>query len=160
MSKLPAVTVDSIMTSEVHVITPDMTVQQAIGLLLKYKISGAPVVDQLTKVISMISEGDAMKLAATSGLDTPIHQCLEKLLTPSQLVTLRRTATFADLYRTFMQENVHRIIIIDSNGKLLGLVSRSNVLRLLYSPKEEVKNAGAPGPAVDTGKPVEAKKTA
>ena len=140
---LPVVLVESLMIADVHSVTVDMTVREAIGFLLKHGISGAPVVDTVKKAISIVSQSDLMKLAATKGLDTPIASSLGILPQTAKLVTLKRTATFTDLYRKFLSVSVHRIIIIDDNGRLLGLVSRSTVLKVLYGPGNEKPAAAA-----------------
>lgn len=132
----PPVTVESLMITDVHSITVDMSVRDAIGSLLKNKISGAPVIDTVKKVISVISQGDLMKIAAGKGLNIKIGACLASLPQTEKLVTLPRSTTFAELYRKFLSHPVHRIIIIDGNGRLQGIVSRSTVLRVLYGPDE------------------------
>jgi len=128
-------TADSLMTKDVFTVTVEMKVKDAIGLLINHKISGAPVIDSLKKVISVVTERDLMSLAASPGLNTPIGQCLDKLTKSENLVTLKRTCSFSDLYRKFLATPVHRIFIVDDVGHILGLVSRSDVLRVLYGPQ-------------------------
>ncbi len=138
----PEVTVASLMVTDVKSVTVDMTVKTAIGLLLKHGISGAPVIDSMKTVISVVSQSDLMKLAATKGLTATIGTCLQSLPKKESLVTLKRDVTFAELYRKFLATPVHRLIVIDDTGRLQGLVSRSTVLKVLYGPngdKEETK---------------------
>src|SRR3989344_8743277 len=95
----PSILAETIMTKKIHCITPEMTISQAIGVLLTHRIRGAPVVDTLTKVISEITEADLMKLAATKGLNKTIATCLDTLPTFDSLVTLNKTTPFSALYR-------------------------------------------------------------
>ncbi len=132
----PAIKIETIMTSAVRHISPEMTVREAIMLLTSHEISGAPVVDNFGKVLSVCSEGDLLKLAATTGLDKSINSCLGKLATTEKLITLKKTATFSEAYVLFLTKHVHRIIITDSNGKLQGILSRSNILRVLCASDE------------------------
>ncbi len=129
-----AMTVEKIMTSSVHSIHPDMTVRDAILLLLKHHISGAPVVDSSRKVMSVVSEGDLLKLAASQGLDKTIFQCMIKLTRSDKLITIAKTEPFTEAYKKFLTQSVHRLIVVDNMGRLEGLVSRSNVLRILADP--------------------------
>lgn len=133
----PNLTVESLMITDVKCITVDMTVRDAIGLLLKNKISGSPVLDSVKKVISIVSQGDLMKLAATKGLTSTIGTNLQTLPKTDKLITLKRDVPFAEVYRKFLSTPVHRIIIVDDNGRLQGLVSRSTVLRVLYGNDED-----------------------
>lgn len=137
------VTVASIMSNSVFVVSFYMTVQDAIGFLLKNKVRGVPVVDPSGKLASVITESDLMRLAASKGLETKIENCLVDLVKLENIVTLKRQASFAEAYRTFLSKSVHRIIIIDDSGRVQGLVSRSNVLQVLYGPKSVAKEQKA-----------------
>lgn len=118
-----------------------MSVRQAIKLLTHYQISGAPIIDNLQKVISVMSEGDALKLAAQpGGMDKLIGACLDQLPKTDKLITTRASNSFADVYKQFLHHPFHRILVVDGGGKLVGLVSRSNILRLLVeTPKTKPK---------------------
>lgn len=146
----PNVNVQDLMIKKVHKIKLEMTIHEAMGFLLQHKISGAPVVDAMNKVVTVVSQTDLMKLAPKMGLQEQINQCLNDL--PKQIICLHKNSTFTELYRAFLTYPVHRIIIIDSEGRVQGLVSRSNVLQLLYG-------AGAAAPP-DTNVPNAPKKKA
>lgn len=130
------IAMEDIMTRDVRCITPEMTVQETIQLLVTHRISGAPVVDKFKKVISVVSEGDLLKLAAYEGVSKKMACCLERLPRTESLMTLTKTATFKDAYKMFLTKSVHRIIITDANGHIQGIVSRSNVLRILAEAAE------------------------
>lgn len=132
-------TVASIMSGSVFVVPLYMTVQDAIGFLLKNKVRGVPVVDPNGKLASVITESDLMRLAANKGLDKKIESCMGDLVKTENLVTLKKQASFEEAYRTFLTKSVHRIIVVDDSGRVQGLVSRSNVLQVLYGPKSDAK---------------------
>jgi predicted transcriptional regulator len=150
----PDLTVTSIMSNSVFVVPLYMTIQDAIGFLLKNKVRGVPVVDPNGKLASVITESDLMRLAANKGLDTKIENCMNDLVKLENLVTLKKQATFAEAYRTFLSKSVHRIIVVDDSGRVQGLVSRSNVLQVLYGPKLEAAKvkAEAEKPKVESEK--------
>lgn len=132
----PPLKVEDIMTSNVMGVPPEMTVREAMQLLSTHRISGAPVVNNMNKVLSVLSEGDLLKLAATEGLDKTISACLPRLCKTENLMTLKKTSTFSEAYMMFLSKTVHRIIVIDGNGNLQGIVSRSNVLRVICSTSD------------------------
>lgn len=132
----PTLKVEDIMTSNVMGVPPEMTVREAMQLLSTHKISGAPVVNNMNKVLSVLSEGDLLKLAASEGMDKSISACLPKLCKTENLMTLKKTNTFSEAYMMFLTKGVHRIIVIDGNGNLQGIVSRSNVLRVICSTSD------------------------
>ncbi|MES3038023.1 MAG: CBS domain-containing protein [Bdellovibrionota bacterium] len=131
---VPVITVESIMTTQVRFFTLTMNVREAIGMLVQHKISGAPLVDGNQRVISVVTEGDLMKLAATAGIAKELGGCLDALPKTDNLITAKRSDKFADVYRMFLTHRVHRVIVVDANGKLQGLVSRTDVLKVLYAP--------------------------
>lgn len=132
----PQLKVEDIMTSNVMGVSPEMTVREAMRLLSTHKISGAPIVNNMNKVLSVLSEGDLLKLAASEGMDKTISTCLPRLCKTENLMTLKKTNTFSEAYMMFLTKTVHRIIVIDGNGNLQGIVSRSNVLRVICSTSD------------------------
>lgn len=130
------VTVESIMTRNVHCIKLEMTVHEAIGLLLEHSVAGAPIADQNGKAVSVVSEGDLLKLATAVGLKNKISDCLHRLVKTENLLTLKRTDTFAYAYMKALAHPVHRFIVIDGAGRIEGIVSRSNVLRIVFESQK------------------------
>jgi CBS-domain-containing membrane protein len=137
----PAILVEQIMTSDVHCVLTDMTVRDAIQLLLQHRIAGAPVIDSNKKVMSVVSEGNLLKLASTVGMSKTIYQCLIKLTKTDKLITLQKKDTFMSVYRKFLTTQVHRIIVVDDRGRLEGIVSRSDVLRIIADQGSKEQSA-------------------
>ena len=108
-----------------------MTIREAIEVLVKNKVSGAPVVDSTGIVMSVVSEGDLLKLATKRGTSETMAHCLPDLKPADKLITAKRGDTVQSLYKAFLTHAVHRIIVVDGTRKLQGIVSRSNILRML-----------------------------
>lgn len=128
--KPPTVLLEDIMVTKIYRVIPELTLFEVSELFIRHQISGAPVVDSLDNVISMIGEGDTLRLAAIHGLEAHISHCLPELPTQAALVTLAKHDTFTDAYRLFLKHKFHRLPIVDSNGRLQGLVTRSTILTL------------------------------
>ena len=131
-----AMTVETLMTAKVHCLSPDMTIHEAIGIIINQRISGAPVVDKNRRVLTVVSEGDLLKLASKVGLDATVVSCFDRLVKSEQLFTLKKTDTFAHAYMKALAHPVHRFIVVDDRGHLEGIVSRSNILRVVYESKK------------------------
>jgi CBS domain-containing protein len=138
----PTFTVHDFMVKTPHQVTPEMKLQDVVDLMIKQRISGAPVVNSLGTLITVIGEGDTLRLAATEGLECTISHCLNKLPLERNLITLQAHNTFAEAYRIFLKEKIHRIPIVDGNGRLLGLVSRSNILKIFADAHNKKKVPG------------------
>jgi CBS domain-containing protein len=126
----PALTMADIMVKTVLTVKPDMTLHSVVDLLVRNLISGAPVVDSTNRVLTVIGEGATLRLAASEGLKATVAHCLTKLTPDTQIITLRKENTFADADRLFLKHNIHRIPIVDGNMRLVGLVSRTTILKM------------------------------
>ncbi|NNE76291.1 MAG: CBS domain-containing protein, partial [Pricia sp.] len=54
-------TVNDYMTRKLITFRPDQSVEEVIEALIRYKISGGPVVNEKNELVGMISEGDCVK---------------------------------------------------------------------------------------------------
>jgi CBS domain-containing protein len=124
------VQVKDIMVQPVCVVTPQMKLWEVAELFVSRHISGAPVVDQAGRVMSVIGEGLTLRLAATSGLEATVSDCLTQMPGPSKLVTVSPHHSIADVYKLFVKHNIHRVPVVDDGGHLKGIVSRSMILKI------------------------------
>ena len=129
-------TIEEIMTEDVVTLTPNTTVREAIRLFLEKNIAGAPIIDSARKVVSIISEVDLMKFAAQGKMDLPMQQLLKNLVKADKVVTVNHRENFKDVFKKFLLNPVRRVLVVDSTGKLQGLVSRKNILRTFMEVEE------------------------
>lgn len=144
-------------------VTPRTKAQQAVSLMLRHRVSGLPVVDETGRVVGMVTEGDFLRRAEI-GTDRKRARWLEYLLSPGRLAAeyARSHATFVDevmtpdvvtvapeapLAEAVEKMESHRVkrIPVVSGEKLVGLISRADLLRALVA-----ETAGAPAAASTT----------
>jgi len=106
------------------------TVKECIEILINKSISGAPLVDADGKVVSVVSESDLMKFAAQGGLDVTLSTKTNQLVKSKDLVTAQKQTTYVKLFKLFIERKVRRVLIVDSDGKIQGIVSRRDILRV------------------------------
>lgn len=124
-----------IMTTQVICLKGDQTVRDSIKVLMDYKISGAPLVDGTNNILSVVTQGDLLRLAALKGLDKPMGKCLKDLPATGKVVTISRKDLLADIYKKFLTTKLHRLVVVDDGGRLQGIVSRSDILKHLCLEK-------------------------
>jgi predicted transcriptional regulator len=129
--------IEDIMTDRVHTLSPGDTIGDAIRMFLDKKIAGAPIVDSSGHVLSVISEVDLMMFAAKDGLKKTINEYLSKLVKPEKVISVNHRESFVQVFKQFLVNPVRRVLVLDSTGKLMGLVSRSNILAAFLKVKEE-----------------------
>ncbi len=111
------------------VMTPSMDIDRAISLLLKHRISGAPVVER-DRLVGVLSERDCLKLLANTAMyDWPSGpDTVGAYMTRGPKVVSPDTdiITIAGL---FMSNRFRRVPVIGLGGDLVGQISRRDVLR-------------------------------
>lgn len=138
-----------VMTREVCTVGPDTNVVEIAKLLLSRRISGVPVVDPKGKLLGVVSEGDLMRRAET-GTERRRSWWLELLtenrdlahdyvkshgltakdvMTPS-VVTIGEDAELTEIASVLERNRIKRVPVMQG-GKLVGIVSRSNLLQAL-----------------------------
>lgn len=129
--KAHAVLVSDFMIENVIRVTPQMKLREVAELFLAKKISGAPVVDKTDHVISIMGEGALLQVLASEGVETTVAHCLSKLTPSFKMITLKKYDPFEEAYKLFIKHGIHRIPVVDDNGKLIGMISRGAVFRLI-----------------------------
>jgi CBS domain-containing protein len=149
--------VQEIMTTGVITVAPDTTVGELADILAKNKISGAPVVDNGGRVLGMVSEADI--ILQDADLHFPYYiQFLESVIylqsvhkfeerfrkafgskvtevMSDEVVTVPPDATVRDVATLMADRNVNRLPVTDQDGRLLGIVTRGDIVRAIAEHK-------------------------
>lgn len=124
MSK--AITVAEIMAKSLVTLRPDMAMEQAIGVLLKNKVSGATVVDKDRNIVGMLSEKDCLRIFANRAYDSlPSAKVADYM--SKDVVTVSPQEDLFSVADLFLKHPFRRLPVVD-NGVLVGQVSRRDIL--------------------------------
>lgn len=117
------------MQSNVVTLTPGQGVLDAVQTLLDKRISGAPVVED-GKVCGMFSERDCLTVVAAAAYDAEPSGTVAQHMRREFHCVSADTDIFqvAELFHDYP---IRRLPVVDSDGTLLGLVSRGDTLRAL-----------------------------
>jgi CBS-domain-containing membrane protein len=152
------------MTPLVLSVAPDDSVFVAAQLMLQKGISGLPVVDTLGKLVGIISEGDFLR-RTEAGTERRRPNWIEFFVGPGRLAdeyvqfsgrkvrdvmthdvhTVTRDATLGDVVRLMERHRIKRVPVVE-DGKIVGIVTRANLLHVMAGFAHEV----APFSAEDT----------
>src|SRR5581483_8920053 len=150
-----------IMTTNVVTVAPDATILEAIRIMLQRKISGLPVVDKTGKVVGMVTEGDFLRRAET-GTEKRRPRWLEFLLGTGRLatdyershgrkveeimtldpVTASEDTPLDEIVKLMEKRQIKRVPIM-RDQKLVGIISRANLLHALAAAATDVKPPAA-----------------
>ncbi|HEX5453177.1 MAG TPA: CBS domain-containing protein [Stellaceae bacterium] len=146
------------MTTDVISVTPDTSVQELARLLCERNISGAPVVDANNRIVGIVSEGDLLHRTET---ETEHHterrraRWLESFATERALardyvkshgrlvrdvmtrdvIAVPDTAELAEVADLLETKRIKRVPVL-RDGKLVGILSRANLVRALAAGRD------------------------
>lgn len=129
MATLDTLRVREYMSTQLVTFTPDMDVMAAINQLVKHRIAGAPVVDAQGKLVGMLSERDCLNIGLTASQDTCIAGPVSQFMA-TKVVTVDPDTNLTQLASMFVSASYRRYPVMEG-GKLVGLISRSDVLRAI-----------------------------
>jgi CBS domain-containing protein len=149
-----------VMTSEVLTVRPEMTLMGLETMLRTHHISGAPVTEngKLIGVISLADIGRQLRVErsyaealydladeAIAGkttsnkrmedISSQLAEKMEKLLVRDAMIqaviTARPDQTVVEIAQLFLDHRVHRLLVTDDAGNLIGIVSNTDLVRLI-----------------------------
>lgn len=146
-----------IMTRDVITVKKDHTVNQVIEILMSKNISGVPVVDDEGQVIGIVTEGDLIYrskkleipryftildsyifLDNTKKMEEQIRKMVgyrvEDIMT-KEVIVVEKEDTLEDIATIMTKKNVNRVPVVN-NGKLVGIVTRRDIIRAYASSME------------------------
>lgn len=117
------------MAKDLITFRPEQDIYEAIDLMLKHKISGAPVLDANGKLIGLLSEKDCLRVMISSAYhNEPVGiRCVADYMTVN-VATITPDKDVLDVANMFLSSNYRRFPVVE-NDKLLGQVSRRDILR-------------------------------
>ncbi len=155
-----ALRIADIMITEIISVPPEMTLMGLETMLRTNRISGAPVTEN-GKLIGIISltdiarqlrversyaealydlADDAIGGKTTSSermadISIKLGQKMEKLLVRDAMikavVTARPDQSIVEVAQVFLEHHVHRLLVTDDSGNLVGIVSNTDLVRLV-----------------------------
>ena len=143
-----------VMTTNVITVAPDASVQEVAKILSERSISGVPVVDAENRLVGIVSEGDLLHRVETGterrvqrrrrswwldtiGSDEELarqyiksHGRTAKDVMTREVISVSDTTELADIANLLESKRIKRVPVV-RDGKLVGIVSRANLVRAL-----------------------------
>lgn len=150
-----------IMTRPVITVTPDASILDAANTMLRQHVSGLPVVDATGKLVGIVSEGDFIRrseigtqrkrgrwlkflLGAGATATDYSHghgRRVSDVMTPEP-ITVAEGSTLEQIVTTMEKNGVKRLPVMQGD-KLVGIISRANLLQAVASLAREIPDPTA-----------------
>ena len=112
------------MTSTVITAKQDMLVTDVMKLLLRWHISGLPIVDDDGMLLGIVTEHDVMNFALSGdAASTRASEVMTK-----QVETYAPDTVVAEIVNHFAARRIRRVPVV-KDGKVVGIISRRDIIR-------------------------------
>jgi CBS-domain-containing membrane protein len=146
--------VKDLMTTQVVTIGPATPFKELVARLAEHRVSAVPVVDDAGRVLGVVSEADLLlkEEFPDPDADVPLFWTKRRraehdkaaaavahdLMTVA-VVSISPDATAAEAARRLHTANVKRLPVVDERGRLLGIISRSDLLKVFNRPDQAIR---------------------
>jgi CBS domain-containing protein len=145
--------VGDVMMTKVITATPSTPFKQLVELLAVHRIGGMPVIDEDDRVLGVVSESDLLLKQEyprdhEPGLGERLrhradqarsHGTVAKDFMSSPAATIGEDATVGEAARLLDARRVKRLPVVDELGRLVGIVSRGDLLRVFLRSDEQIR---------------------
>jgi CBS domain-containing protein len=146
-------TVKDVMTTHVVAVRVNAPFKEMASRLREHRVSAFPVLDEDNKVVGVVSEADLLAKEAleyapgvVSGILHHRDQAKAAGVTAADLmtrppVTIGPYEPVTHAARLMYARKVKRLPVVDDDGKLVGIVSRADVLSVYSRPDADIRRA-------------------
>ena len=151
-----------VMTPNVVTIAPSLAIEEIAQLLLSCNISGVPVVDAEDRLIGLVSEGDLLR-RLEDGTERRRSWWLNLLTGPEErarefvkthgrraedvmtreVMTVTADTPVGEIAQILERRRIKRVPVVE-DGKIVGIVSRANLLHCLATHKDRISITSSP----------------
>ena len=108
-------------------LTPDATIGEALKLMRENKIGGIPIVDAQYKLVGILTNRDLR-------FETHPKQKVSTVMTKDNLITAPEGTDLKKAELIFKKNKIEKLPVVNKSGKLIGLVTFGDILKLKSHP--------------------------
>ena len=152
-------TLASMMKKDVYSVPESASVLDAVRCMVEHKSSGIPVISADGRAAGFISDGDVIRHMADVNADAPVasmyplwknkelldaklaglSQIPVMQLATEKVVSVKLTAGVAEVFTLLSDKRIKKVPVEDDTGKVVGVLSRSDVLRAMLAQSPLLK---------------------
>ncbi len=117
-----------IMKKKVVTVLPKDSVKKVIKEILDNNVNSVAVKDPAGNIIGWVTEYDLILAISTVGYGLDVEQIMKK-----DFIRVKKEATVEEIADIFITNRIKALPVIDEKGKLIGILSRRDILEQLYA---------------------------
>lgn len=141
--------IKEVMVKDVQGLSPDISVKEAMDILLKRRISGLPVIDKAGKLVGMFTEKNILSYLLPSYIEkvgrfvyeenpkatkkkiSELCQIKISQLMRKEVITTTEDVALCEAARIMLTQKARRLPVVDKEGKVVGILAREDILRAM-----------------------------
>jgi CBS domain-containing protein len=141
--------VHDVMTRDVVTASPTTAIADVVGLLEANRISAVPIIDDLGRPVGVVSEADLLPMVVSGGTvdrrPSRPHRAVKATSSGARAVMSTRPISVAadtplsEAAKRMRARRIKRLLVTDDTGRLIGIVSRSDLLRQFARPDAAIR---------------------
>lgn len=135
MISIPKVQVKNIISRKLIALKPSMTLKEASQILYKEGIRGAPVLDENEKTLGILTTADIIKAFFEGNYEAKVSDYMK-----TNVISIGDEDDILTAIRKMLIYNVGRLLVLSRNQKVVGIVTRTDILKTIAG-LEELVNA-------------------
>lgn len=108
-------------------LTPEKSIQDAVNLMERFHISGVPIVDDAGRLVGILTNRDIR-------FETDFTKVVTERMTSKNLVTTQPGTNLEQAEEILAEHRIEKLPIVDSDGKLQGLITIKDILKVKRHP--------------------------
>ena len=108
-------------------LTADATIGEALKIMRDNKIGGIPIIDKAHKLVGILTNRDLR-------FETNLKEKVSAVMTSENLITAPEGTDLKKAQLLFKKNKVEKLPVVDKKGKLIGLITFSDILKLHSNP--------------------------
>jgi CBS domain-containing protein len=133
--------VNDLMSSPPISVEPNLGLKEVAEIMLHHGVSTVPVVDRSDGIVGILSETDLLEIQARRQAAPQAQEAREvriasDVMTNAVISTTPETY-LDDLVRLMIEHHVKRVPVV-ADGRLVGMISRTDVIRVLTRPDDDI----------------------
>jgi CBS domain-containing protein len=131
MSTRDQTTAKDIMSTDIVQATEQTTIEEALKILINYRITGLPVVDHAGKMTGVVSDYDLLnQISQSKKMDANVfNECIHF---SHKVDSITEDTPLSTIMKEFIDSKYRRLPVVNPDGKLVGIITRRDLMRVFY----------------------------
>lgn len=132
---IPKEAVKNIMSKRLVYLTQNMSLREAAAVIYREFIRAAPIIDENNNLIGLLTSSDIARCLSEGRIDITVKEAATR-----KPVTINLNEDILEAMDKMRRSSIGRLIVVDNNGKPIGIVTRTDLLSRIIKPFDMISS--------------------